>query len=415
MMGNRAWQRHGCYRLGSEQYFHFPLDKALIGCKDEWNSLDHFDPTTDSRRLFKHMLFLRQQYSVLLDGFGLDNLRNITYEIERPGSNGVATEMGIWVLQRRPIEGQRLGGNNTNALLIFMNENSTTTYKPACTDKQKYIPTGNFRAGTTLRNLFAPYETYTVTAGANNDGCIAQVELNAFGFKALVPAANWVAPLPAITYFSPGHDARIFAESGDANATSVAVEIQFNQEMNCDDVTRKISVNVYSSGHGSAPTISRNAVTCGTMTNATASKVQGGDTSAWRWATTLNNVPDGILELIIDNPSNEAGTATTGSKDHLLVRKGSPKNAMVNSAVTHDTGVFAEKDGKYVFTHHAFGAEKFRYSWNFGRNWTKWTDWEDETTIEKNQFKGKDYFWDGQHIMVQCKLCLAHFIFRDLD
>jgi len=38
-----AWQRHGCYKLGSEQYYRMGLDRALLGCQDNWNSLDHFD------------------------------------------------------------------------------------------------------------------------------------------------------------------------------------------------------------------------------------------------------------------------------------------------------------------------------------------------------------------------------------
>jgi alpha-1,3-glucan synthase len=44
MASNQAWQRHGCYKLGSEQYFNMPLEKSLLGCVDDWNSLDHFDP-----------------------------------------------------------------------------------------------------------------------------------------------------------------------------------------------------------------------------------------------------------------------------------------------------------------------------------------------------------------------------------
>ncbi len=34
MTGNVAWQRHGCYKLGSEQYFNMPLERAVLGCKD---------------------------------------------------------------------------------------------------------------------------------------------------------------------------------------------------------------------------------------------------------------------------------------------------------------------------------------------------------------------------------------------
>ncbi len=44
MASNRAWQRHGCYTLGSDQYFNVPIQKSTMGCYDDWNSLDHFDP-----------------------------------------------------------------------------------------------------------------------------------------------------------------------------------------------------------------------------------------------------------------------------------------------------------------------------------------------------------------------------------
>jgi hypothetical protein len=78
MFSNKAWQRHGCYRLGSDQYFNIPLDKAVLGCMDDWNSLDHFDPTADSRRMFAHFLYLRTVYSSLQDGFNLVQRGNWT-------------------------------------------------------------------------------------------------------------------------------------------------------------------------------------------------------------------------------------------------------------------------------------------------------------------------------------------------
>jgi alpha-1,3-glucan synthase len=56
-----------------------------------------------------------------------------------------------------------------------------------------------------------------------------------------------------------------------------------------------------------------------------------------------------------------------------------------------------------MFTHHAIGADMFRYSWNFGQNWTNWTNWESTTTIDSSVFAGDENFWEGQHIMVQCR------------
>ena len=58
--------------------------------------------------------------------------------------------------------------------------------------------------------------------------------------------------------------------------------------------------------------------------------------------------------------------------------------------------------GKYTFTHKALGAEKFRYSWNFGQNWTTWTAYEDVTSMDTSLFDNSENWWTGEHIMVQC-------------
>ena len=47
MPANKAWQRHGCYHLGVEALLALPLLKASLGYQDDWNLLDHFDPTAD--------------------------------------------------------------------------------------------------------------------------------------------------------------------------------------------------------------------------------------------------------------------------------------------------------------------------------------------------------------------------------
>jgi alpha-1,3-glucan synthase len=88
--------------------------------------------------------------------------------------------------------------------------------------------------------------------------------------------------------------------------------------------------------------------------------------------------------------------------DHLMVRKGSSKNVMVFPEADYDADALAVSDGKYTYTHNALGADKFRYTWNFGKNWTTWTDYEDTTSIDSALFKGEECFWEGDHIIVQC-------------
>ncbi|KAJ7285792.1 modular protein with glycoside hydrolase family 13 and glycosyltransferase family 5 domains [Mycena rebaudengoi] len=392
MTGNTAWKRHGCYGLGSEQYYNFPVAKALIGCYDPWNALDHFDPTMDTRRLFTRMMGLRTAYPALMDGFDLVALNSSTYEIQRPGSNPVGTEMGLWSVYRAALQNQNLTGATgayTGAVwMLYTNENVTKTYTFDCTGPQWMK--APFTSDVTVQNLFSPYEKYELKASKapfNEDGkapffgCLAgPVTIEGFGFKALVPVTNWLAPAPALTKFTPGHDARLQVKPTDTNATTMDVSFEFNVEMNCDSVTKSMTFDLSSSGKGGNVTVGK----------------------PWKWSTTLTNFADGILAITLNNPSTEVGKLSTGTVDKVLVRKGGESNVMVFPENEYDTASsFDFSNGQYTFAHKAYGADKFRYSWNFGQNWTQWAAWEDTTTIPQSVFSSSDNWWSGDHIMVQ--------------
>jgi len=316
MTSNRAWLRHGCYVLGSEQYFNMPLEKSLLGCHDEWNALDHFDPTTGTRLMFSQFNRLRSVYGSLQDGFNLVQRGNWTYFISRPGSNDTLTEMGLWSVSRSALAGyQTVGGTFQDQVwLLFTNENVTRTYTFDC--KQDNWISSPFVSGIQVQNLFPPYETYTLAdslSSFNNDsrppyfGCLPSVTLDSYGFKALVPISQWTAPLPFITKFIPGHDHRLLVSPGDMNSTTVNIGFEFNVAMNCDALTNSIALNMTSSGKGGTPTISN--VQCNTISQANSSSISA---SAWSWSATLNNFPDGVLSLTVNNPPAGSGNATTG-------------------------------------------------------------------------------------------------------
>lgn len=318
MISNLAWKRHGCYTLGSEQYFNMPLEKALFGCYDDWNALDHFDPTTDTRRLMAHFLHLRQVYGSLQDGYNLVERGNWTYWIERPGSNGTGTEMGLWSVSRAGLPGiQNLTGTfNDQVWVLFTNENSTKTWSYDC--KQDLWISSPYTSDTVVRNLFPPYETYTLQeslSSFNNDskapwfGCLGQVTMDPYGFKVLVPQEQWIAHLPTITKFIPGHDQRILADSKDVNASTVNITLEFNIPMDCQGVTDSITLNVTSSGKGGQPNITN--VKCGTVSNPDPAKIVGVDVSSWSWSATLTNFADGVLTLTVNNAPAQGGNATT--------------------------------------------------------------------------------------------------------
>ena len=68
----------------------------------------------------------------------------------------------------------------------------------------------------------------------------------------------------------------------------------------------------------------------------------------------------------------------------------------------YNNSAFVKSGDDLVFNHRAYGADKFRYSGNFGQNWTEWKSWEDTTTIDSDVFENDEAWWDGAHIMVQC-------------
>jgi alpha-1,3-glucan synthase len=411
MPSTPAWQRHGCYKLGSEQYFNIRLEKALLGCQDDWNSLDHFDPTAGTRRMMAHFHYLRKHYTVLTDGFQLLQRGNWTERIQLPGSNHTQTEIGWWSVSRSPIPGIQ---NNLNATvndvwMIFTNMNETKSYSYSC-NSDLWVSTP-YVGGTVIRNLFYPFETLTLQdsqSSYNNNGrapwrgCLPSITLQPNSFKAYVPAPDWVPPPPALTRFSPGHDARLLAESGDANATSIDIVLEFNTEMSCTSVTNGISFNMSSSGHGSTPTINTGSIKCANVTNPVEPTLPGDSPSIWSWSATLVNVPDGILDIRVNNVGTSDNRRFTGTVDHLMVRKGSAKNVMVFQSADYDNDAFGYSDGSYTFTHKALGADKFRYTWNYGKNWTDWAPYEDVTTIPGSLFvPTPDMFWEGQHLIVQ--------------
>ncbi|KAH7926306.1 glycoside hydrolase family 13/glycosyltransferase family 5 protein [Leucogyrophana mollusca] len=410
MMSNKAWQRHGCYKLGSDQYFNMPLESALLGCQDDWNSLDHFDPTTDMRRLMSQFLYLRSTYTALQDGFDLVQRGNWTYYIERPGSNGTATEMGLWSVSRAGISGvQTLTGQHTDQVwLLFSNLNTSQTWTYDC-EGPLWI-SSPYMSGTVVRNLLAPYENYTLADSGSSYyvngtapwyGCLPTITMDVYGTKALVPITEWVAPPPMLTKFLPGHDARITATPGSPNATKIDIVLEFNVAMSCSSVTSSLAFNMSSSGVGGQPTLDTSTVACATVTNPDVSPISGVSPSAMSWSATLTNVPDGILEITVNNPTSADGTTSTGTVDHLLLRKGAANNVMVFPESDYDNSAFKYSGGQYTFTHQAFGADMLRYSGNYGQSWSNWTNWENVTTVPSDIVSNSDIFWEGQHIMMQ--------------
>ncbi len=105
MSTSTAWQDHGCYSAGNAKFSTWPQESAGFGCMDDWNSIDHRDPSHPIRNIMRNMFEMRTRYPVLNDGFYVKTLSKQTHPIYLPGSLGTATETGMWSVLRSRWEG----------------------------------------------------------------------------------------------------------------------------------------------------------------------------------------------------------------------------------------------------------------------------------------------------------------------
>ncbi|KAG0152207.1 hypothetical protein CROQUDRAFT_85940 [Cronartium quercuum f. sp. fusiforme G11] len=408
MTSTRSWQTHGCYRVGSLQYFNMPLGKALTGCKDDWNSLDHFDPTASVRNVFNHFAYLRTQYAALQDGFNLIQRGNWTSFGQLPGSNKTQTEWGLWSVSRGPMENQQLVGPNPNVTvwMLYSNLNDTKTFEFDC-NTALWI-SAPYPAPTTVRNLLYPYETYNL-AGSQSPyyldgkapyrGCLQSITMDPLGFKVLVPTENWMPPLPRLVGFTPGHDARILSHpNNDTNIINFS--LSFSDEMSCNGVSSALSLSyTIDPASPAKPEINTADASC-TSTPPALASVSPAPAAVWTWASTITNAVDGIYQITVNNATNNGGLHTH-SVDHLLLRKGGADNPVVFQSVVYSKTVLKKgSDGHMKIVSNAPGSDLMRYSIDFGQTYSKWQSYSAEFALPDSTFSTTQ-FWEGNHIRVQ--------------
>jgi alpha-1,3-glucan synthase len=247
-----GWQNHGCYRLGSSQYYDFPLEAGLNGCQDDTVSQDHRDSSHPVHNIIKQMYHRRTQYPVLNDGYFLQSLSNQTRMVQLPGSNGTASEFGMWSVMRNQYPGvQNLteSKDHTQIWLVYSNEDHDIKYTFDCSTKDRAL-ISVFDVGTTAKNLLAPYDEIELKNSSTAlgidgseafNGCLDELDMKAYDFRAYVPKAQWLAPVPVITRFSPGHDAQIESKKAPGDKDTLDVEVQFSETMDCDSITDNLS------------------------------------------------------------------------------------------------------------------------------------------------------------------------------
>lgn len=194
-----AWEIHGCYRVGSAQYYGWDdiVEAASTGCQDPWNSLDHRDPSHPLRNIIKSQYKMRQNYPVLNDGMFLQELSKQTRFITLPGSSGVPTELGMWSTYRgqfSPVQDlSNAGGQGNQSIwLVYSNENQTTNFQFNCSGNSTQALIAPFAAGTTVKNLLFPFDESILSNSSTKlglegsvdfNGCLTSLEISAWGHK----------------------------------------------------------------------------------------------------------------------------------------------------------------------------------------------------------------------------------------
>lgn len=420
MTSATAWQDHGCYTVGNSRFSTWPADSCLEGCKDDWNSLDHRDPSHPIRNILTTMFEMRQRFPVLNDGFYLETIAKQTRPVYLPGSSGIVTETGLWSVRRSgwpdvqdfTTEGTKL----QDIWLIFHNDDKEIDYIFDCSSSGTGL-VAPFNDATTVKNLFYPYDEVKLgkspdqlklTNSTTADGCLGIMTLPAYGFKAFVPIEKWLKPSPVITKFNPGHDARILSSSSADDRQNVTIEFFFSDEMNCDAVQKAMTITSTTEDN-SVPSL--DSFSCSTI-NDTATRVSeytgtitGQIPALWKITGTLTNVADGVHSVNVGNVSTQAGNASTNAINHFLLRAGKIDNPMVfpRRANISESLLHEKADKSLYISHKAAGADKFRYSTNWGSTWSEWLPYGGGNfSIKIQPWSGtKSQEWTGKHVQVE--------------
>lgn len=409
-----AWQNQGCYGLGSLQYYKFAAESALAGCHDDSVSLDHRDPTHPVRNIIKAMYYLRKRFPTLNDGYYLQSLSKQTHDVIRPGSNGTATETGMWSVLRDQYPGiQNLTSSQQSAIwLVYQNEDKTVNYSFDCSSSFSAL-IAPFDKDTTVKNLLAPFDDITLKAGRSAlgihgsegfNGCLNNLQLKAFDFRAYVPKNQWIPPPPMMTKFSPGHDARIESKVATDGKENVEIEFQFSEKLDCDQVTENLLITSTTEDNSTAR-LDESSVSC-TAVSGDSPKYIGEIPSAWSWKGKLIDVANGVYAVTVQNASTADGDRFTDSIDRVMFRIGQKDNPIVfpRSANYARDSLFKDSGSGFLrVDHKAPGADKWRYSSNWGSTWSKWKTYKGgSTNLNKQPWSGtKRQKWDGDHVILQ--------------
>ncbi|KAF4552111.1 Cell wall alpha-1,3-glucan synthase-like protein [Elsinoe fawcettii] len=434
MTSSPAWKMHGCYKVGTINLSEWPVNSSSVACQDESVALDHRDTTSPMYNVFKMMNEMRTRYPVLNDGFVMRQLSNQTYNYTLPGSYGTPTETGLFSSYRganpllQDLSNQGISGNG-EVWLVYMNYNDSMTYESDCSSTDGQALLAPFPGGTTVRNLFPPYDSWTLetsnmSLGINGstepNGCLSQMDMTKYGYKAFVPADLWRAPSPMVSKFILnetyiGHDQRVMSMAPIGSQDSLTMELRFTEQMDCDSVRRSLNISS-TTEDGTTAQIDTGSVDCLTTEPLDTPFFYSGLPSIWRYRANITGISHGVHVVTVNNASSQDGNTFTNSRDNIMFRIGKPNNPMVFPATSNYTAdllypettrSLAKRDsqtesGLYV-RHAAPGADMWRYSLTWGAIWSDWLPYNGgNSSLASQTWTGsKKQNWEGDHVKLQ--------------
>lgn len=361
------------------------------------------NPSHPVRNIIRRMFELRRTFPTLNDGYQLETLSNQTQDAYFKGSDGTPSPFGIWSIYRSALDGvQDLSGSggqgNQGVWLVYSNENTTKAYDFDCQDESMAL-VAPFAANVTVKNLFYPFDEYTLENSTQTTGCLSGLSMPPFGFKALVPVAQFVSPAPVITGVVPSHDSRITADVELGQQQNVSIEIHFSTSMECSLVADSLTIDSHTQD-GITAELLASTTSCGSVDlDESSSSYAGQPATLWKFSAELGNVSHGIHTLTVNNASSGNGSSTN-SVDRFVFRIGDAFNPVVFPAANYSSSLLHrdEDTGSLYITPAAPGADKFRYSTTWGSTWSSWLNYTgDNTTLEDQDWSGTSaQAWKGE-------------------
>ena len=171
--------------------------------------------------------------------------------------------------------------------------------------------------------------------------------------------------------------------------------------MDCDSVRDSISITS-TTGLDEPPVMDPESIKCLTIEENPPFLVSQ-PANAWRFKASLTNVAAGIHRITVSNATNAEKNLTTGTKDHFMFRIGREDNPIVFPERANYTENLLHRNQLGLFIEHrAPGADKFRYSLNWGSSWSRWYDYNGAnfTLNEQNWTGTRAQRWEGDHVIV---------------